>query len=254
MGWKPIGPALVYVVYMGSTESQDPNEIVLHNRRILSSEPMGVILVFLTGQDDIHTAVQLITEEAQNNGKSSLVLIVLPLYSGLTRADQDLVFSPSPRGKRKVVISTNIAETSLTLEVIFEVSSMLLIVVSQNHGFTTWLYTEDYFVNEMSSHGIPEMQRSNLVSSVIQLKALGIDNILGFDWLHHHHLNQWSKLLKYCIHLEILDDDAKLTSPVGFQVAELPLSIWISVKGQRELDEAKLRFAAAKVCYSKHIT
>ncbi|MFS7893547.1 putative RNA helicase [Helianthus anomalus] len=88
MGWKPIGPALVYVVYMGSTESQDPNEIVLHNHRILSSEPMGVILVFLTGQDDIHTVVQLITEEAQNNGKSSLVLIVLPLYSGLTRADQ----------------------------------------------------------------------------------------------------------------------------------------------------------------------
>ncbi|KAJ0942331.1 putative RNA helicase [Helianthus annuus] len=44
------------------------------------------------------------------------------------------------------------------------------------------LYTEDYFVNEMSSHRIPEMQRSNLVSSVIQLKALGIDNILGFDW------------------------------------------------------------------------
>ncbi|MFS8004217.1 putative RNA helicase [Helianthus anomalus] len=103
----------VYVVYMGSTESQDPNEIVLHNHRILSFvhssiEPMGVILVFLTGQDDIDTAVQLITEEAQNNGKSFLVLlIVLPLYSGLTRADQ---------GKRKVVISTNIAETSLTLE------------------------------------------------------------------------------------------------------------------------------------------
>uniref|UniRef100_A0A251TWH7 RNA helicase n=1 Tax=Helianthus annuus TaxID=4232 RepID=A0A251TWH7_HELAN len=114
----------VYVVYMGSTESQDPNEIVLHNHRILSSvhsssptsEPMGVIRVFLTGQDDIDTAVQLITEEAQNNDKSSLVLIVLPLYSGLTRADQDLVFSPSPRGKQKVVISTNIAQTSLMLE------------------------------------------------------------------------------------------------------------------------------------------
>ncbi|KAJ0771467.1 hypothetical protein HanPI659440_Chr07g0269451 [Helianthus annuus] len=36
------------------------------------------------------------------------------------------------------------------------------------------------------------------------LKALGIDNILGFEWLHHHHLNQWSKLFKYCIHLEFL--------------------------------------------------
>ncbi|GJZ49631.1 probable pre-mRNA-splicing factor ATP-dependent RNA helicase DEAH9 [Tanacetum coccineum] len=51
-------------------------------------------------------------------------MIILPLYSGLTRADQDLIFSPSPRGKRKVVISTNIAETSLTLEgIIYVVDS-----------------------------------------------------------------------------------------------------------------------------------
>ncbi|KAJ0680642.1 putative RNA helicase [Helianthus annuus] len=55
---------------------------------IHDKEPMGVILVFLTRQDDFDTAVQLITEEAQNSGKSSLGLIVLPLYSGLTRADQ----------------------------------------------------------------------------------------------------------------------------------------------------------------------
>ncbi|KAI4312230.1 hypothetical protein MLD38_037066 [Melastoma candidum] len=59
---------------------------------IHDKEPFGDILVFLTG------------------------LIVLPLYLGLPRAEQDLIFSPTPRGKRKVVISTNIAETSLTLE------------------------------------------------------------------------------------------------------------------------------------------
>ncbi|KAI4312238.1 hypothetical protein MLD38_037073 [Melastoma candidum] len=45
-----------------------------------------------------------------------LRLIILPLYSGLPRVEQDLIFSPTPRGKRNVVISTNIAETSLTLE------------------------------------------------------------------------------------------------------------------------------------------
>ncbi|MFS7926365.1 putative RNA helicase [Helianthus anomalus] len=54
---------------------------------IHEKEPMGVILVFLTRQDDIDTFVQLITGEAQNSGKSSLGLIILPLYSGLTRAD-----------------------------------------------------------------------------------------------------------------------------------------------------------------------
>lgn len=85
--------------------------LLIHQR-----EPVGDVLVFLTGQDDIDAAVQLLTDEVQTTGKHSSGLIVLPLYSGLPRADQELVFSPSPRGKRKVVISTNIAETSLTLE------------------------------------------------------------------------------------------------------------------------------------------
>ncbi|GJY22960.1 probable pre-mRNA-splicing factor ATP-dependent RNA helicase DEAH9 isoform X1 [Tanacetum coccineum] len=260
----------------------------IHNK-----EPMGDILVFLTGQDDIDAAVQLITDEAQNSGKSSLGMIVLPLYSGLTRADQDLIFSPSPRGKRKVVISTNIAETSLTLE-ITDIENLVVAPISKasarqragragrvRPGKCYRLYTEDYFVNEMSAHGIPEMQRSNLASSVIQLKALGIDNILGFDWPSSPSPEAMVRALEVLYSLGVLDDDAKLTSPVGFQVAELPLdpmvskmiiasdqlgcseeiitvsavlsvqSIWISVKGQRELDEAKMRFAAAE---GDHVT
>ncbi|CAN6683439.1 unnamed protein product [Malus baccata var. baccata] len=91
---------------------------------IHDQEPMGDILVFLTGQDDIEAAVQLITEEAQNRGKNSSGLMLVPLYSGLPRAEQELVFTPTPRGKRKVVISTNIAETSITLEgVVYVVDS-----------------------------------------------------------------------------------------------------------------------------------
>ncbi|KAK4399190.1 putative pre-splicing factor ATP-dependent RNA helicase DEAH9 [Sesamum angolense] len=90
-------------------------------RRLAVQEPMGDILVFLTGQDDIDAAIQLLSEDSHNRKQG---LIVLPLYSGLPRADQDLVFSPTPRGKRKVVISTNIAETSLTLEgVVYVVDS-----------------------------------------------------------------------------------------------------------------------------------
>ncbi|PWA79926.1 RNA helicase family protein [Artemisia annua] len=278
----------------------------IHNK-----ESMGDILVFLTGQDDIDAAVQLITDEAQNSGKSSLGMIVLPLYSGLTRADQDLIFSPSPRGKRKVVISTNIAETSLTLEGIVyvvdsgfskqrfynpitDIENLVVAPISKasarqragragrvRPGKCYRLYTEDYFVNEMSAHGIPEMQRSNLASSVIQLKALGIDNILGFDWPSSPSPEAMVRALEVLYSLGVLDDDAKLTSPVGFQVAEIPLdpmvskmiiasdqlgcseeiitvsailsvqSIWISVKGQKELDEAKMRFAAAE---GDHVT
>ncbi|KAF5474488.1 hypothetical protein F2P56_006383 [Juglans regia] len=279
---------------------------------IHDQEPMGDILVFLTGQDDIDAAIHLLNEEAQTNRKHSSGLILLPLYSGLPRAEQELVFSPTPRGKRKVVISTNIAETSLTLEGIVylvdsgfskqkfynpisDIENLVVAPISKasarqragragrvRPGKCYRLYTEEYFSKEMSAEGIPEMQRSNLVSCVIQLKALGIDNILGFDWPASPSPEAMIRALEILYSLGILDDDAKLTSPAGFQVAEIPLepmiskmilssnelgcseeiltiaavlsvqSIWVYGRGvHRELDEAKLRFAAAE---GDHVT
>ncbi|XP_073139781.1 probable pre-mRNA-splicing factor ATP-dependent RNA helicase DEAH9 isoform X2 [Henckelia pumila] len=273
-------------------------------------EPMGDILVFLTGQDDIEAAIQMLTEDSQSSRKKGL--IVLPLYSGLPRADQDLVFSPTPRGRRKVVISTNIAETSLTLEgVVYvvdcgftkqrfynpmtDIENLVVTPISKasarqragragriRPGKCYRLYTEEYFMNEMSAHGIPEMQRSNLVPCVIQLKALGVDNILGFDWPSSPSPEALIRALEVLYSLGVLDDDAKLTSPAGFQVAEIPLdpmvskmilasndfgcseeaitiaavlsiqSIWFSSKGvQKEMDEAKLRFAVSE---GDHVT
>ncbi|KAF6155968.1 hypothetical protein GIB67_039299 [Kingdonia uniflora] len=246
-------------------------------------------------------------------GKRSTIagLAVFPLYAGLSRADQDLVFSPLPRGKRKVVISTNIAETSLTLEgVVYVVDSgfskqrfynplsdienLVVAPISKasarqragragrvRPGKCYRLYTEEHFIKEISAEGIPEMQRSNLVSCVIQLKALGIDNILGFDWPASPPPETMIRALEVLYALGILDEDAKLTSPIGFQVAEIPLdpmiskmilsgnllgcseeviiiaailsvqSIWVSVRSVKELDEAKLRFAAAE---GDHVT
>ncbi|XP_027105458.1 probable pre-mRNA-splicing factor ATP-dependent RNA helicase DEAH9 isoform X5 [Coffea arabica] len=284
---------------------------------IHDQEAMGDILVFLTGQDDIDAAVQLLSEESRNGQNQGL--IILPLYSGLPRAEQDLVFSPTPRGKRKVVVSTNIAETSLTLEVIrwqkkgivyvvdsgfskqrfynpiTDIESLIVAPISKasarqragragrvRPGKCYRLYTEEYFLKEMSAEGIPEIQRSNLVSSVIQLKALGIDNILGFDWLASPSSEAMIRALEVLYSLGVLDSDAKLTSPDGFQVAEIPLdpmisktilasnqygcseevitiaallsmqSIWISARGtEKELDEVKLRFAAAE---GDHVT
>ncbi|KAH9797229.1 putative pre-mRNA-splicing factor ATP-dependent RNA helicase DEAH9 [Citrus sinensis] len=245
---------------------------------IHDKEPPGDILVFLTGQDDIDATIQLLTEEARTSKKNSSGLIILPLYSGLSRAEQEQVFSPTPRGKRKVVISTNIAETSLTLEGIVyvvdsgfskqrfynpisDIENLVVAPISkasarQRAGRAgrvrpgkcyRWLYTEEYFVKEIPAEGIPEMQRSNLVSCVIQLKALGIDNILGFDWPASPPPEAMIRALEVLYSLGVLDDDAKLTSPTGFQVAEIPLSIWVSGRGaQKELDEAKLRFAAAE--------
>ncbi|CAH8345626.1 unnamed protein product [Eruca vesicaria subsp. sativa] len=282
--------------------------ILLINER----EPPGDVLVFLTGQDDIETAIKLLAEEAHSNQKNSSGLLPLPLYSGLSRAEQELIFTPTPRGKRKVILSTNIAETSLTLEgvvyvidsgfskqkfynPISDIESLVVAPISKasarqrsgragrvRPGKCYRLYTEDYFLKQMPGEGIPEMQRSNLVSTVIQLKALGIDNILGFDWPSPPSPQAMIRALEVLYSLQILDDDAKLTSPTGFQVAELPLdpmiskmilasselgcsdeiitiaavlsiqSVWVIARGvQKEQDEAKLRFAAAE---GDHVT
>ncbi|AEE84050.1 unnamed protein product [Arabidopsis thaliana] len=282
--------------------------ILLINER----EPPGDVLVFLTGQEDIETAIKLLEEEAHSNQKNSSGLLPLPLYSGLSRSEQELIFTPTPRGKRKVILSTNIAETSLTLEgvvyvidsgfskqkfynPISDIESLVVAPISKasarqrsgragrvRPGKCYRLYTEDYFLNQMPGEGIPEMQRSNLVSTVIQLKALGIDNILGFDWPAPPSSEAMIRALEVLYSLQILDDDAKLTSPTGFQVAELPLdpmiskmilasselgcsheiitiaavlsvqSVWIIARGvQKEQDEAKLRFAAAE---GDHVT
>ncbi|KAL3329420.1 hypothetical protein AABB24_036487 [Solanum stoloniferum] len=300
----------VEIFYVDDPVSDYVRSAVSTVMSIHDQERMGDILVFLTGQDDIDTAIQLLTEEAQSSGKQGLVSV--PLYSGLPRADQDLVFSPTPRGKRKVIFSTNIAETSLTLEGIVyvvdsgfskqrfynpisDIENLVVAPISKasarqragragrvRPGKCFRLYTEDYFSNEMSVVGIPEIQRSNLVSCVIQLKALGIDNILGFDWPASPSPESMIRALEVLYSLGVLDDDAKLTSPTGFQVAEIPLdpliskmilascefgcseeiitiaavlsiqSIWIPVRGvQKQLDEAKLRFAAAE---GDHVT
>nr|ACY66873.1 P10Sh95F04 [Saccharum hybrid cultivar R570] len=279
---------------------------------IHEKEPPGDILVFLTGQDDIEAAVKLLNEEIQHLGRHYLDLLILPLYSGLPRGDQDLIFAPTSKGKRKVVLSTNIAETSLTLEgvvyvvdsgfskqkcynPISDIESLVVAPISKasarqragragrvRPGKCFRLYTEEYYLNEMQSEGIPEMQRSNLVSCIIQLKALGIDNILGFDWPASPSPEAMIRALEVLFSLGILDEDAKLTVPTGFQVAEIPLdpliskmilsanefgcsdeiltiasflsvqSVWVSVRGvKKEFDEAKLRFAAAE---GDHVT
>ncbi|XP_020595878.1 probable pre-mRNA-splicing factor ATP-dependent RNA helicase DEAH9 isoform X2 [Phalaenopsis equestris] len=281
---------------------------------IHEKEPVGDVLVFLTGQDDIDAAVQMLVEVARDKASQFSGLLVLPLYSGLSGSDQDLIFTQTPRGKRKVVISTNIAETSLTLEgvvyvvdsgfskqrfynPISDIENLVVAPISKasakqragragrvRPGKCFRLYTEDYFVKEMPAEGIPEMQRSNLVSSVIQLKALGIDNILGFNWLASPPPESMIRALEVLYSLEILDEDAKLTTPCGFQVAEMPLdpmvskmiiaadtlgcseeiltiaailsvqSIWVSVRGKHKgIDEVKLRFAAAEGDHVTHL-
>lgn len=75
----------------------------------------GDILVFLPGQEDIEVACDLIKERLEQLDEAA-PLSVLPIYSQLPSDLQAKIFQKSPDGSRKCVVSTNIAETSLTVD------------------------------------------------------------------------------------------------------------------------------------------
>nr|XP_018676249.1 PREDICTED: probable pre-mRNA-splicing factor ATP-dependent RNA helicase DEAH9 isoform X3 [Musa acuminata subsp. malaccensis] len=249
-----------YTVEIHYVEEPVPDYLQAAVGTVLSindKEPAGDILVFLTGQDDIDAAVKLLREDTQDDRRRTSGLLVLPLYSGLSRVDQDLVFAPTPKGKRKVVISTNIAETSLTLEgvvyvvdsgfskqrfynPISDIESLVVTPISKasarqragragriQPGKCFRLYTEEYFLKEMPTEGIPEMQRSNLVSCVIQDPMI-------------------SKMILSACNFGCSEEIITIAAVLSVQ------SIWVSMWGaQKEFDEVKLRFAAAE---GDHVT
>ena len=80
-------------------------------------EPEGAILAFLTGQEEIELAKAALTAMAgQHRHPEGLLLTIIPLYAALPPDDQTAAFADAPAGTRKVVLSTNIAETSITID------------------------------------------------------------------------------------------------------------------------------------------
>ena len=76
----------------------------------------GDILVFFTGQEEIETAEQILKLRTQSLGSKIRELIICPIYATLPSERQAEIFEPTPEGARKVVLATNIAETSLTID------------------------------------------------------------------------------------------------------------------------------------------
>jgi ATP-dependent RNA helicase DHX33 len=170
------------------------------------------ILVFLTGQDEIETTCKTINEINQKNLKNTLPMIVLPFYAALPSAKQLKVFEEAPADCRKVILSTNIAETSLTIHRIkyvidtgmikaklytpennLEILKVHKISKSQawqrtgragreQAGICYRLYTEPQY-EELPLNTIPEILRSNLSSVILQLLAIGVQDVLNFDFM-----------------------------------------------------------------------
>ncbi|MFN3890798.1 MAG: ATP-dependent helicase HrpB [Beijerinckiaceae bacterium] len=97
--------------YVGRNAGEDPAEAVARTvLRALDEEP-GSILAFLPGQGEILRCAERLRERV-----SDRTVDIAPLFGAMDRAEQDRAVEPSPAGRRKVVLATSIAETSLTIE------------------------------------------------------------------------------------------------------------------------------------------
>jgi ATP-dependent RNA helicase DDX35 len=217
---------------------------------IHTKEPDGDILVFLTGREEIDSCVQTISERSAQLHPRAQTMMPLPLYAGLSSEQQMYVFEPAPENTRKVIFSTNIAEASVTIDGIIYVLDcgfVKLRAFNPKTGIETLtatgiskasatqrsgragrtrpgkcyrLYTEASYETLIQT-SIPEIQRSNLAPVILQLKALGIDNIVRFDFITPPPAELVIRALELLYSLGALDTYAKLTKPLGTRMAEL---------------------------------
>lgn len=226
--------------------------------KIHAQKQPGDILVFLTGREEIDRTIQMIADEAiESTGQSNQLLQPLPLYAGLTSEQQLYVFEPAAENTRKVIVSTNIAEASVTIDGIAYVidcgfvklraynpitgiESLTAIPVAKasatqragragrtKPGKCYRIYTEEAY-KRLEDATVPEIQRSNLAPVLLQLKALGIDNIARFDFFTPPPSQLVLRALELLFSLGALDDYAKLTKPLGIRMAELSVEPMMS--------------------------
>ncbi|CAI9100914.1 OLC1v1038104C1 [Oldenlandia corymbosa var. corymbosa] len=227
-------------------------------------ESPGDILVFLTGEEEIEEACRKISREIGNLGDEVGPVKVVPLYSSLPPAMQQKIFEPAPGplveggpAGRKIVVSTNIAETSLTIDGIVYVidpgfakqkvynprtreESLLVSPISKasahqrsgragrtRPGKCFRLYTEKSFNTHLQEQTYPEVLRSNLANTILTLKKLGIDDLVHFDFMDPPAPETLMRALELLNYLGALDDEGNLTE-LGKTMSEFPLDPQLS--------------------------
>ncbi|KAJ3024548.1 UNVERIFIED_CONTAM: putative pre-mRNA-splicing factor ATP-dependent RNA helicase dhx16 [Siphonaria sp. JEL0065] len=226
--------------------------------QIHKSQPPGDILVFLTGQQEIEATCRMVREECDAIRSSADIshypevsdISLHPIYSALDTPDQKEVFRPAKRQFRKVVVATNIAQTSVTIpgiryvvdcgfvkEKMFDASTSVdaLLVVPISKAAATQragrsgrtapgkvfrLYSRDAF-EDMEEDTTPEIQRSSLLGIVLSLKKMGISDILNFEFIDPPDRHLLVTAMKQLHYLDALDTDGNLT-PLGTTMSNLP--------------------------------
>ncbi|XP_010515204.1 PREDICTED: probable pre-mRNA-splicing factor ATP-dependent RNA helicase DEAH3 [Camelina sativa] len=197
-------------------------------------EPPGDVLVFLTGEEEIEDACSRILHKLGDQVK------VVPLYSFLPPAMQQRAFDPTPHPVRKIVVSTNIAETSLSIDGIVYVvdpgfsmqkyynpktrlDSLVVSPISMasadqrarragttGPGKCFRLYTQEIYSGLIPLE-VPEMYRANLVNTVLALKRLGVKDLLSLNFMDPPFPKTLFQALTDLFDLGAVDDEGNLT-------------------------------------------
>ena len=207
-------------------------------------------------------------ERSRKLGNQIKELVILPIYSNLPSDLQAKIFDPTPPGARKVVLATNIAETSLTIDNIIYVidpgfckensynartgmESLIVTPISKASanqragragrvaaGKCFRLYTAWAYKHELEETQRPEIQRVNLGNVVLLLKSLGINDLIHFDFLDPPPHETLVLALEQLYALGALNHLGELTK-LGRRMAEFPVDPMM----------AKMLLAAEKYVY-----
>ncbi|ETN39570.1 uncharacterized protein HMPREF1541_05796 [Cyphellophora europaea CBS 101466] len=221
----------------------------------------GDVLVFLPGQETIESLLSLLTtyastleKNAKENPKAPAIpaLLLLPLYAALPPHQQQLVFLPTPKFTRKIILSTNIAETSLTVPGVrhvidsglskqrlfrpsLNIDSLLTTPISRSSAAqragragrdapgTAWrLYTEKNYY-ELKQDTEPEVLRCDLSQLVLTLKAHGVKSLREWKMLSKPPKRGLERAFVGLLGIGALDEGAGNVTGVGKQMSLLPL-------------------------------
>ena len=248
----------VELYYTKAPEADYVDASVVTVLQIHITQPLdGDILVFLTGQDEIETAAEILIQRCRNLGSRIPELIICPVFANLPAEQQAKIFQKTPKGARKVVLATNIAETSLTINGICYVidtgfnkqktfnaksgmESLVVTPISQaaanqrsgragrtQPGKCFRLYTSFSFQNELEPNTVPEILRTNMGNVVLMLKSLGISDLIHFDFMDAPPADALIRALEQLYALGALNDKGDLTK-LGRRMAEFPLEPMLS--------------------------
>ena len=226
------------------TELRDPTEAIVDAVHELATEPPGDVLVFLSGEREIRDTAEALRGALGDHTE------VLPLYARLPTADQQKVFSPS-RAARRVVLATNVAETSLTVPGIryvvdpgtarisrysrrTKVQRLPIEPVSQASaaqragrcgrtapGVCIRLYSQEDF-EARPRYTDPEILRTNLAAVILQMAALELGDIEDFPFLDPPDARSIRDGVLLLRELGAFDAQGAI-SDVGRRLAQLPV-------------------------------